>query len=283
MLAHDNLNLDDLEIGYLKNLELDDTTVNTGSNLEDRDVNLYVTQVYQHDSTHDANGFKAPAGSPQPGGSWRYWFWNFHGSQMGWQSNLRHQMYIEGRLDSRLLINNIRITGSKQCSGIKSTRSFVTIRNSYLSAMLDEQNLAVGHALGQDRRRGERVGNRHLQQRPGGHLLQGTLGRAQRARLPAGPPRDVGRRLARISGRELRSTASAPDDLDSRQRASRPDRKPSSTPTSGRSCARTTLADPANPYSFKKYVAYNRFRWINDEGRRQSVFRDDGTAPREAV
>src|SRR5678816_1317221 len=94
----------------LKNLELDDTTVNTGNNLDDRDVNLYITQVYQHDSTHDANGFKAPAGSPLPGASWRYWFWNFHGSQMGWQGNLRHQMYIEGRLDSRLLINNIPVS-----------------------------------------------------------------------------------------------------------------------------------------------------------------------------
>ena len=36
VLAHDNLNLDGLETGYLKNLELNDTTVNTGSNLEDR-------------------------------------------------------------------------------------------------------------------------------------------------------------------------------------------------------------------------------------------------------
>ena len=44
------------------------------------------------------------------------------------------------------------------------------------------------------------------------------------------------------------------------------------------------IADPANPYTFKKYVAYNRFRWINDDSdRRQSVFRDDGTAPREAA
>ena len=43
------------------------------------------------------------------------------------------------------------------------------------------------------------------------------------------------------------------------------------------------IADPANPYTFKKYVAYNRFRWINDSDRRQSAFRDDGTAPREAA
>jgi hypothetical protein len=144
VLAHDSLNLDGLETGYLKNLELHDTEVYTSKSVVDRAVNLYVTQVYQHDSTRDANGFKAPPGSPLASGSWRYWFWNFHGSQMGWSSNLRHQMYIEGRLDSRLLINNIRITGSKQCSGVKSTRSFVSIRNSYLSAMLDERNPAAG-------------------------------------------------------------------------------------------------------------------------------------------
>ena len=44
------------------------------------------------------------------------------------------------------------------------------------------------------------------------------------------------------------------------------------------------IEDHANAYSFKKYIAYNRFRWLSDDGsRRQSVFRDDGTAPREAA
>jgi hypothetical protein len=43
------------------------------------------------------------------------------------------------------------------------------------------------------------------------------------------------------------------------------------------------IGDPANPYSFKKFLAYNQFRWLDDDVRRQSAYRDDGTAPREAA
>jgi hypothetical protein len=282
VLAHDNLNLDGLGTGYLKNLELDDTTVNTGNNLDDRDVNLYITQVYQHDSTHDANGFKAPAGSPLPGASWRYWFWNFHGSQMGWQGNLRHQMYIEGRLDSRLLINNIRITGSKQCSGVKSTRSFVTIRNSYLSGLLDEQNLDAGMRSDKVVDVASSGRGRHLQQRPGRRVFQGTVGAFQRPGISACQARDVGRRFSCL-----------PDiSFDPPQSSVRPGFAPEGftagpetfvNPEFWRVVRSYDTADPANPYTFKKYIAYNRFRWINENDRRQSVFRDDGTAPREAA
>ncbi len=144
VLVGDGLVLDALETGYLKNLELDATAVHTTVHLPDHDSNIYVTRVYQHDSTRDDNGFKTSPGRPYANVSWRYWLWNFHGSQMGWQSNLKHQMYIEGRLDSHLSINNIRVTGSKECSIVKSTRPFVSIRNSYLSAVLDEDNLAAG-------------------------------------------------------------------------------------------------------------------------------------------
>ena len=282
VLAHDNLNLDGLETGYLKNLELNDTTVNTSLNFEDREVNLYVTQVYQHDSTRDANGFKAPPGAPREGGSWRYWFWNFHGSQMGWQSNLRHQMYIEGRLDSRLLINNIRITGSKQCSGVKSTRSFVSIRNSYLSAMLDERNLAAGM-------RSDKV----VDVASSGEIviynndLVGTFSkerwgasnglvflRARRGMWGADSPvyPDVSLdppRSSVLRGFAPEGFTAGPETF--------------VNPEFWRVVRSYDIADPANPYSFKKYLAYNRFRWINDNDRRQSAFRDDGTAPREAA
>ena len=283
VLAHDNLNLDGLETGYLKNLELNDTTVNTGSNLDDREVNLYITQVYQHDSTHDANGFKAPAGSPLPGGSWRYWFWNFHGSQMGWQSNLRHQMYIEGRLDSRLLINNIRITGTRQCSGIKSTRSFVSIRNSYLSGLLDEQNPAVGMRSDKivDVSSSSEVViyNNDLvgafsQDRWGVHDGLVFL-RARRGMWGADSP-------------------AYPDiSFDPPQSSVHPGFAPEGftagpetfvNPAFWSVVRSFDIADPANPYSFKKYLSYNRFRWLSGDGtRRQSAFRDDGTAPREAA
>ena len=282
VLAHDNLNLDGLETGYLKNLELNDTTVNTSLNLEDREVNLYVTQVYQHDSTRDANGFKAPPGSPNPEGSWRYWFWNFHGSQMGWQSNLRHQMYIEGRLDSRLLINNIRITGSKECSALKSTRTFVTIRNSYLSAMLDEQNLAAGM-------RSDKV----VDVASSGEVViynNDLVGTFSKERWGASNGLVFLRARRNMWGAD---SPVYPDiSFDPPRSSVRPGFAPEGftagpetflNPEFWRVVRSYELDDPANPYTFKKYVSYNRFRWINDNERRQSVFRDDGTAPREAA
>jgi Putative Ig domain len=282
VLIHHDIGLNGLETGYLKNLELHDTGVSTASNLQDRAVNLYVTQVYQHDSTRDANGFKAPPGSPLASGSWRYWFWNFHGSQMGWGGNLRHQMYIEGRLDSRLLINNIRITGSKECSAVKSTRTFVTIRNSYLGAMLDEQNLAVG--LRSDKLldiasaaevviyNNELVGTFSKERWGVAHGL--IFLRARRGMWGADSP-------------------VYPDiSLDPPRSSVRPGFAPEGftagpetfvNPAFWEVVRSYDIADPANPYSFKKYVAYNRFRWLDDNGRRQSVFRDDGMAPREAA
>ena len=283
VLAHDNINLDGLETGYLKNLELDDTTVNTALNFEDREVNLYVTQVYQHDSTHDANGFKAPAGSPLPGASWRYWFWNFHGSQMGWQSNLRHQMYIEGRLDSRLLINNIRITGSKQCSGVKSTRSFVTIRNSYLSGMLDEQNLDAGMRSDKVVDVASSARGRHLQQRPGRRVLQGTVGAFQRPGISARQARDVGRRFPCLSRTSASIRRGAPYAPDSRRRDSPPDLRPSSIRSSGGSFGRTTPPIRRIPTRSRSTSPTTGSAGSTRDDRRQSAFRDDGTAPREAA
>ena len=42
------------------------------------------------------------------------------------------------------------------------------------------------------------------------------------------------------------------------------------------------LGDPQNPYTFKKYIAFNLFRWIDEGSGRRSVLVDDGTAPRTA-
>jgi hypothetical protein len=282
ILVNDDLNLDGLETGYLKNLELHNTTVYTAKNLADRHVNLYVTQVYQHDSNRDDNGFKASPGSPSANGSWRYWFWNFHGSQMGWPSNMRHQMYIEGRLDSRLLINNIRITGSKQCSAVKSTRTFVSIRNSYLSAMLDEQNLSLGM-------RSDKLVDvaSSAEIVIYNNELVGTFSNDS-----WGPSNGLVFLRARRGMWGADSPAYPDLSLDPPLSSVRPGFAPPGF-TAGPetfvnpefwSVVRSyDIADPANPYSFKKYLAYNRFRWLNDSDRRQSVFRDDGTAPREAA
>ena len=94
-----------------------------GGYLVDRKVNLYATKIYQHDSTREGNGFASPNyegnstyGIVLPPGEWRHWMWNFHGSQMGGKGNTTHQFYIEGRPNTYLLINNIRISGTRRAA-----------------------------------------------------------------------------------------------------------------------------------------------------------------------
>jgi len=43
------------------------------------------------------------------------------------------------------------------------------------------------------------------------------------------------------------------------------------------------IDSPDNPYSFKKYISYNVFRWIDEGEPHGSPIRDDGTAPRTAA
>jgi len=283
VLVGDAVNLDGLETAYLKNLELNGTTVVTSVNLPGRTSNVYVTQVYQHDSTRDDNGFKASAGRPNPGLQWRYWFWNFHGSQMGWGSNLRHQFYIEGRLDSHLDINNIRITGAKQCSEIKVTRPFVSIRNSYLSAVLDERNLALGM-------RADKTVDIASATESVIIYNNDMVGAFTNARW------GTSNGLVFFHARRPFWGSDSPAYPDVSWDPPVSSVQPGFAPLGFTSGPETyvnpafwdtvrshDIVDPGNPYSYKKYVAYNRFRWLDENGRRQSVFRDDGTAPREAA
>jgi hypothetical protein len=282
VLDGDGLTLDGLETAYLKNLELDGTTVSTAVNLPEANSDVYVTRVYQHDSRRDDNGFKASQARPDAGITWRYWFWNFQGAQMGWKSNMRHQFYIEGRLDSRLIINNIRINGAKECSAIKTVRPFVSIRNSYLSAVLDEQNLSAG--MRADKTvdvasaaevvvyNNELVGA-FSNERWGvsnGLLFWHTRRTFWSSDSPIypnlswDPPQS-----SMIRGFAPPGFTAGPETF--------------VDPAFWDAVRSYDIADPANPYSFKKYVAYNRFRWLRESDRRQSVFRDDGTAPRAAA
>ena len=117
----------------------------------DRPVNVYITQVYQHDSTRDQNGIGAPDyegdskyGIVKAPNTQTHWIWNFHGSQMGSPSNLRHQVYMHGRPDGYLNVNNIRVDGARGCSILKSTKYYNTVRNSRLSALVDPAQPAMG-------------------------------------------------------------------------------------------------------------------------------------------
>jgi len=119
-LVSGGLNLDDVEIGYLKNFELVDAVIDGSKFPTDRPVNVYVTQVYQHDSTRELNGIGTPdyEGDSEYGivkapNTQTHWIWNFHGSQMGSPSNLRHQVYVHGRPAGYLNVNNIRVDGAR--------------------------------------------------------------------------------------------------------------------------------------------------------------------------
>src|SRR4029078_1363758 len=60
LLVGSRINVDDVETGYLKNFELENTIINGSKFPTDRHAKLYITQVYQHDSTRDQNGISAP-------------------------------------------------------------------------------------------------------------------------------------------------------------------------------------------------------------------------------
>ena len=285
-----HLPLSMVETAYLKNLELFETLVDGGQYYVDRPVNIYVTRVYQHDSVKSRNGFSTPAyegnsryGIVVPPGVWRHWFWNFRGSQMGGTGALNHHFYIQGRPNTFLIVNNMLITGSCECSVVKSTRYHNIIRNSLVSSVLDPQNPTVG--LRSDKLvdfasageavvyNNEFIGARSLDK---GGVTALVHFRARRdwwgADSPAYP--DVSWEPAvtsNVGGGYL-----APQGF-------------SAGPETFVSAAfwdkvrSHDLKDPANPFTFKKYVAYNTFRWIDEGDRRAPAIREDGTAPRHAA
>jgi hypothetical protein len=63
---------------------------------------------------------------------------------MGGTGALNHHFYIQGRPNTFLIVNNMLITGSCECSVVKSTRYHNIIRNSLVSSVLDPQNPTVG-------------------------------------------------------------------------------------------------------------------------------------------
>lgn len=279
-----------VETAYLKNLELYETLVDGGQYYVDRAVNIYVTEIYQHDSTKSRNGFSTPAyegdsryGIVKPPGVWRHWFWNFHGSQMGGTGALNHQFYIQGRPNTYLIVNNMLITGSCECSVLKSTRYHNILRNSLISSVLDPENPTIG--LRSDKLvdfvsageaivyNNEFIGARSLAK---GGLTAFVHFRARRnwwgADSPAYP--DVSWDppvTSNVDGGYLapKGFSAGPETYVSQ--------------AFWNTVRSYDLKDASNPYTFKKFVAYNTFRWIDEGDRRAPAIREDGTAPRAAA
>jgi hypothetical protein len=172
VLVGSRINVDDVETGYFKNFELENTIINGSKFPTDRPVNVYITQVYQHDSTRDQNGISAPDyegdskyGIVKAPNTQTHWIWNFHGSQMGSPSNLRHQVYVHGRPAGYLNVNNIRVDGARGCSILKSTKYYNTRAQQPLERAAGPRQPSVGAARGQADRLRVRRRDGHLQQR----------------------------------------------------------------------------------------------------------------------
>jgi hypothetical protein len=290
-LVDGGINIDDVEIGYLKNFELIDTVIDASKFPTDRPVNVYYTRIYQHDSTREQNGISTPdyEGSSPYGivkapNTQTHWIWNFHGAQMGGLGNLRHQFYMHGRPDGYLNINNIRIDASRNCSIIKSTKYYNMVRNSRLSALVDPARPSVGHRadkLIDIASAGETV------------IYNNEF-------IGAYTPTAKGTQHGLISLRARRSwwgadTPAYPDVSLEPPRTSltgggylAPEGFTAGPETFLNESFWNTvrsldLGDPQNPYTFKKYIAFNLFRWIDEGSGRRSALVDDGTAPRNAV
>jgi hypothetical protein len=286
----DNFSLSKFETVYLKNLDLWDTTVAGGGYLTDRKVNFYATKIYQHDGTREQSGFGSPAyeGSLQwgivvPPGEWRHWIWNFHGSQMGGTGNTTHQFYLEGRPNTYALFNNVRITGSRGSSSIKSTRYHNIVRNSYVSALLDPSQpqlglrsdklldiVSVGEAVIYNN---EFVGARS--KAAGGIGAAMVHFRARRdwwaSDSPAYPDVSYSPATTSLYGGGYLAPpgfSAGPETFVSTKFWD--------------TVGSHDLQDANNPYSFKKFLSYNTFRWIEEGEPHGSPLRDDGTAPRTA-
>jgi hypothetical protein len=291
VLSGDSVNLYDVEVGYLKNFELVDTMIDGSAFPTDRPVNVYITQIYQHDSTRNLNGISAPDyegdskyGIVKAPNTQTHWIWNFHGTRMGSPSNLRHQIYMHGRPAGYLNINNIRVDGARACSIVKSTKYYNVVRNSLLSAVPDPAQPAVGDRadkLLDIASAGETViYNNEL---VGAYTIKGkgtqnglVMLRARRSwwgsDTPAYPDLSYNPPLTSVrDGGYL-----APEGFSAGPETF-------VNPAFWDAVREKGLKSPQNPYTFKKYISFNSFRWIDEgDGRRAAVV-DDGTTPRNAI
>jgi len=290
ILTGDSINLYNVDIAYLRNFELIDTMIDGSSFPTDRPVNVYITRVSQHGSTRNLNGIGAPDyegdspyGNPKAPNTQTHWIWNFYGTEMGSPSNLRHQIYMHGRPDGYLNINNIRIDGARACSIVKSTKYYNVVRNSRLSAVVDPAHPELGSRADKIldiASAGEAViYNNELigAYTPTRHGPQYGLVmlRARRtwwgSDTPAYPNVSYDPPITSVAGGGYlapQGFTAGPETF--------------VNPAFWDAVGRTDLKDPDNPYTFKKYIAFNSFRWIDEGSGRRSAVGDDGTAPRNA-
>jgi len=127
---------------YVKGLDLENCGIMAQSLRTGAPTNTYVTECYIHDTVGDQNAIGSP--NEDPGTLANYYIWDTTFSQCGSQGNTTHMMYIHGRPDGLLWVDNITVLGTQGCSAIKSTMVNNQIRNSYLSTVQNRNDISVG-------------------------------------------------------------------------------------------------------------------------------------------
>jgi hypothetical protein len=203
---------------------------------------------------------------------------------MGGTGNTRHQFYLEGRPNTHVFMNNIRITGTRGCSAIKSTQFNNVIRNSYISTLLDPSRPDLGlraAKLIDIASAGETVlfNNEFIGARTdarGGVASALVFMRARRSLWGSDSPA-----YPDLSWENVQTSVNGGGYLAPEGFTAGPE---TFVNRAFWDVVRSyNLGDPANPYSFKKFISYNTFRWLDEGERHSGAYRDDGTAPRTAA
>jgi hypothetical protein len=142
-LSGDSIAISSYELAHIRNFKLRSTRIGSGSNRKDSPSTLVLSNIDQCCETrNDFNGIRNPSGlTVFP---WTIHMWNLTSSSMGSPWNTFHAMYLQGRPLAKLEVNNIRLLGTRACSGLKTTMQDVAIRHSLFSVSDDPDKLSIG-------------------------------------------------------------------------------------------------------------------------------------------
>jgi hypothetical protein len=282
---------------YLKQLEWKSVGINLGPSAPGRTTRLYISRMYLHTDNPIAS-FDNFAGSNQEfdgggtsppsviTGSKIYHAWNIKGFNVG-TDDLHHLFYLHGRPGGEGYFNNLNVRGAENCQVIKSTLPVLDVWNSYLSALQDPENPAIGersnNLIDQINVSTTRIYNCHM------------VG----AFNPTLPSAQNGTQNGMIFFRARRECYGSDS-------PAYPDRSWATLTTSmlnngympqpgGYDGSPATFADadfwadaqagginsPSNPYLFRHWIDYCKFQWVQETGgNEQPAIRNDGTYPR---
>lgn len=278
---------------YVKNFEFVDFNISersfTNGERDVADKNTYITKVLTRDSTRSGvNWYGADVREGDADWAWvksrvSTWFWGVESISAGGMDTT-HLMYIEGRPNSALQVNNCRFLGGRRQNQCKSTRWEKKIRNSYITTFRDPDSPATGQRTAELI---DWVGcgigvvyNNHLF---AGYAL--ALGGIQHAFLRKRQRRDWWG--SDTPAYPNLSFSPPTTDLVDGGYSSPPGFGPGPdvyvSPSFWAAVNEKPVSDPTNPYTFPFYVSYNTFEWHDEGEGRRPWFRDDGTYPVQAM